>query len=37
MKKVTSSAIAEPSAASLREMPEIDFTRYQIRRTRTRR
>jgi hypothetical protein len=32
MKKVTSSLIAEPSAASLREMPEIDFTRYQIRR-----
>jgi hypothetical protein len=32
MKKVTSSPIAEPSAASLREMPEIDFTRHHIRR-----
>jgi hypothetical protein len=32
MKKATSSARAAPSAASLHEMPEIDFTRYHIRR-----
>ncbi|HEX2688244.1 MAG TPA: hypothetical protein VHN14_16555 [Kofleriaceae bacterium] len=32
MKKATSSTSADPSAASLREMPEIDFTRYRVRR-----
>lgn len=32
MKKATTSTRTEPSVASLREMPEVDFARYRIRR-----
>lgn len=34
MKKATTRSPADPSARTLREMPEVDFSRYRVRRNR---